>query len=130
MRAIDTNVLVRFLTGDDPDQAALARSVIERGPVYVSSTVLLETAWVLRSVYSVAPGDIAAALRRFGGLANAVLDEPARIAQALDWVDQGLDVADALHLAKAVQCEALLTFDTRLIRAADGLIAIPVRHPD
>ncbi len=126
MRAIDTNVLVRFLTGDDPDQAARARAAIMQGPVYVSSTVLLETAWVLRSVYAIAPHDIAAALRRFGGLANAVLEEPARIAQALDWVEQGMDVADALHLAKASPCEAMLTFDERFIRAAEGVSSIPV----
>ena len=41
MQAIDTNVVVRYLTGDDPEQAAKARDVIDTGGVFVSTTVLL-----------------------------------------------------------------------------------------
>ena len=48
MDAIDTNVIVRYLTGDHPRQSAKARSLIETRPVHVATTVLLETEWVLR----------------------------------------------------------------------------------
>ena len=51
MRAVDTNVVVRYLTGDQPEQAARAREVFRAGQVFVSTTVLLESDWVLRSVY-------------------------------------------------------------------------------
>ena len=52
MRAIDTNVIVRFLTADDLAQAAVARRAIEAGDIFIPTTVLLETEWVLRSGYS------------------------------------------------------------------------------
>src|SRR5271165_3450212 len=51
MLAIDTNLVVRYLVGDDPGQAARARSLIDNNDVFVCTTVLLETEWVLRSVY-------------------------------------------------------------------------------
>jgi predicted nucleic-acid-binding protein len=40
MRAVDTNIVVRYLTGDDPGQAAKAKAVIDAGYVFVSRTVL------------------------------------------------------------------------------------------
>ncbi len=51
MIAVDTNVLVRLLTGDDHKQAAAARFVFENNPIWIAKTVLLETSWVLRSLY-------------------------------------------------------------------------------
>ena len=42
MRAVDTNVIVRYLTGDDPVQARKAGAVIGREPVFVPRTVVLE----------------------------------------------------------------------------------------
>jgi predicted nucleic-acid-binding protein len=50
MRAVDTNVLVRLLTRDDPKQAAAAESFVAKG-AWVSHLVLAETLWVLESVY-------------------------------------------------------------------------------
>jgi predicted nucleic-acid-binding protein len=50
MRAIDTNVLVRLLTRDDPVQAAAADAFV-KGGAWVSKCVLVETAWVLSAVY-------------------------------------------------------------------------------
>ena len=50
MRAIDTNVLVRLLVRDDPDQVARAEAFVEHG-AWVSLPVLVETVWVMQSVY-------------------------------------------------------------------------------
>jgi len=50
MRAVDTNVLVRLLTRDDPKQVALAEAFVARG-AWVSHVVLAEATWVLSSVY-------------------------------------------------------------------------------
>ena len=61
MRAINANVMVRYLTGDDPDQSARARAAVDGGAVFASTTVLLESVWVLRSVYGFAPEEGAAA---------------------------------------------------------------------
>jgi predicted nucleic-acid-binding protein len=61
MRAIDTNVVVRILARDEPDQAAAADAFIGRG-AWVSLLVLMETAWVLRSVYERTSAQIAAGI--------------------------------------------------------------------
>jgi predicted nucleic-acid-binding protein len=129
VRAIDTNVLVRFLTGDDKAQARAARILIEAGNIFVATTVLLESEWVLRSGYDLAPSRIVAALRGFAGLPGVTVEEPARLAQALDWMSVGMDFADALHLAKAQGCSVFLSFDRKLIKFAHGRSPIPVMAP-
>ena len=120
MRAVDTNVVIRFLTGDDPEQAARARALIDEGDVFVSATVLLESDWVLRSAYGFARARVASALRAFAGLPGVVVEDPGRIAESLDRAEKGMDFADALHLAAAARCEALFTFDRRFIELAGG----------
>jgi predicted nucleic acid-binding protein len=50
MLAIDTDVIVRYLTGDHPEQSPKARAVIDSEDVFVCTTVLLETEGVLCSV--------------------------------------------------------------------------------
>ncbi|MCY3857097.1 MAG: type II toxin-antitoxin system VapC family toxin [Rhodospirillales bacterium] len=118
MRAIDTNVVVRYLTGDDPYQSARARTAVDGGAVFASTTVLLESEWVLRSVYGFAPEEIAAALRAFAGLPGVAVENPSRIAAALDRAEAGMDFADALHLGAAARCDTMLTFDRRFIEQA------------
>src|SRR5438094_376701 len=71
MLGIGTNVLVRFLVRDDPEQFERARRLIKRElgggeTVLISLLVLLETEWVLRSRYNVAKAEIVAAIRAFG----------------------------------------------------------------
>ena len=58
MRAVDTNVLVRLIVRDDPKQVEAAEAFISRG-AWVSHVVLVETTWVLESVYELNPALIA-----------------------------------------------------------------------
>jgi predicted nucleic-acid-binding protein len=116
--AIDTNVVVRFLTRDDPVQAARARALIETGSVLVLQTVILETAWVLRTKYRFDRAAIATGLRQLLGLPGVAVEDPGTVAQALDLHDQGFDFADALHLASSRRAEAFATFDHALRRRA------------
>ena len=118
MLAVDTNVLVRFITRDDAAQAVIARDLIAKNAIFLPKTVLLETEWVLRSLYRFPAIAIAGAIRAFVGLPNVQSEQPAVTAQALDWFTQGMDFADALHLASAEDCEAFATFDRKLARAA------------
>ena len=124
MRAIDTNIVVRYLTDDDPEQAARARAVVDAGDVFVSTTVFLECEWVLRSVYRFSGTEVAAALRAFAGLPDVSVENPVLLAAALDHAEQGMDFADALHLSAAAHCEVMLTFDSRFIDVAEDT---PVR---
>ena len=118
MRAIDTNILVLFLADDDAIQAEKARKLLAEHEVFVATTVLLETEWVLRGAYGLAKGDILAALRAFAGLPNVTLEDPLRAEKTLTWAAQGMDFADALHLAAAAGFEDFVTFDRRLAKAA------------
>jgi predicted nucleic acid-binding protein len=129
MLAVDTNLIVRYLTGDHPKQSAKARAVIDGADVFVSTTVVLETEWVLRSVYSYDPAQICAALRAFAGLPRVSLEDPALVATALDRAAHGLDFADALHLGRAEDCDAFITFDRRLIKSAQAAGLRNVRAP-
>jgi predicted nucleic-acid-binding protein len=129
MHAIDTNILVRFLRGDDPAQAARARALVDGHDVFVATTVLLESEWVLRGGYGLPRARVIAALKRVAGLPRVTLEDPARVARALEWAAAGMDFADALHLAAADGCDGFATFDRRFIKSAAGLESVPVRAP-
>ncbi len=118
MIAADTNVLVRLLVDDDPDQTRRARKVFARGGVLVTASVLLETAWVLGAVYGCDRETVSRALRGVVGLEGVATDAPATVAQALDAFDAGLDFADALHVAAAHAASSFVTFDDRLVKRA------------
>ncbi len=129
MLAIDTNLIIRYLVGDDPGQAARARKLIDSNDVFVCTTVLLETEWVLRSVYGFSAAQCAKALTDFAGLPHTTLEDTAAAAKALGWMRQGVDFADALHLAKAEGCDAFVSFDQDLAKAANALGGIKVQVP-
>ncbi len=118
MVAIDTNIVVRYLTGDHPEQSKRAREIVDGQPVFVPLTVALETEWVLRSAYGYNPADVVRALRAFGGLPEVTIQDATTVSTALDLAERGMDFADALHLGLAEAQDALLTFDRRFVKAA------------
>lgn len=89
--------------------------------------MILETAWVLRSLYGFEPRAICTALRKVLGLPNVWVSQGNQIALALQWHETGLDFADALHLAQSQTCEALYTFDQRFVKRVAGLEQCDVR---
>ena len=118
MRAVDTNVVVRLLTQDDLAQAARAAALIKREQVWVAKTVMLETGWVLRSLYGYKQKEVIAALRSFSGLKHVRLEDSHLIARALDWADAGMDFADALHVASMGPATSFVSFDEKLVARA------------
>jgi len=120
MIAIDTNIIVRYLTGDHPEQSVRARAIVDGQPVFVPVTVVLETEWVLRSAYGYKSGDVARALRAFGGLPQVTIEDAATVVAAFDLAEQGMDFADALHLGRASGQNVFLTFDRRFVKAAQA----------
>lgn len=127
--AIDTNVVVRYLVADEPRQFRRATALIESESVFISSTVVLEVEWVLRSIYRLNRSAVLTALRKLATLPTATVDDPARLIRALDWAERGMEFADALHLAAASACEAFASFDRALKATAAELGALPVRAP-
>jgi predicted nucleic-acid-binding protein len=129
MIAVDTNVLVRFLVRDDAKQAARAASLLGENQIWVAKTVLLETEWVLRSLYGFSGEEVAPALRGIAGLPSVSLEDEAGVAKALGWLEHGVDFADALHLASAGPALRFATFDRRLarqVKRTPGMEAISV----
>lgn len=118
MLAIDTNIIVRYLTDDHPEQAPRARAIVDGAPVFVPVTVMLETEWVLRSAYGYDRTDVVQALRAFGGLPGVSIEDAEKVALALDLAARGMDFADALHLGRSGHCDGFVTFDRRLTKAA------------
>jgi predicted nucleic acid-binding protein len=128
MLSVDTNVIVRFLTKDDPDQSPRARDLIIQNDIWLGVTVVLETEWVLRSIFRYAPAEFVKAMRSLAGMPRLEIENDAAVEQALRLHDQGMDFSDALHLATAEHCEAFVTFDRDCIDLASRL-CLTVRAP-
>lgn len=82
MRAVDTNVLVRLLTRDDPKQVAAAESFVAHG-AWVPHLALAEATWVLASVYDRGPEDIATAIDMLLNHESLTLQDPDAVAAAV-----------------------------------------------
>jgi predicted nucleic-acid-binding protein len=129
--AVDTNVLVRFLVEDDPEQTRKAKTLLQRAveageEIYVPDIVLCEVVWVLGSSYRIARAEIASqlgALLRARHLRFAASDQ---LARALTAFRRGKgDFADYLirEQSTAAGCEAVATYD-RLLLKEDGFRAV------
>jgi predicted nucleic-acid-binding protein len=120
--AVDTNVLVRIIVNEEPSQAARAAAFLRtQERVFIAKTVLLELEWVLRGAYRLTRGTIAGSLRRILAFPNVEAEDPAAVAAALLYYDQGLDFADSLHVASAGRDRKFATFDGVLRRRARRL---------
>ena len=126
MIAVDTNVVVRLLTFDEPEQAERAQRLFATETVYLSKTVLLEIEWVLRKLYGLRHGAVTVALRKLIALESLRTEDVDTARLALDWADAGLDFADALHLASAMGAGRFATLDHKLKKRADSLQSIKV----
>lgn len=117
MKACDTNVVVRFLTSDDPRQAAIAAEHVRVG-LFISHSVLMETEWVLRSRYGWTREYINEQLSDLIALQTVEVDQIDAIYWALDRHRHGADWADMIHLIAARGYESFVTFDKRVERGA------------
>lgn len=132
MIALDTNILARFYVDDpnDPEaakQRPVARRVLEASSsLFVPQTVILELEWVLRAFYGFGSEDFFRAGKHLLGLPNVHVENWGHVDNALGWHLEGLDFADALHLAASEHCETLLSFDDkRFARRAQRLSLKP-----
>ena len=119
MIAVDTNVLLRLLVGDDASQAAKARRLFDRADaeqksIWVSDTVLVKLVWTLARAYSRDRTDIVKALRSLSSHATVVLESAAAVRDAIDAFERGrADFADCLLAMKAQSagCDEVATLD-------------------
>ena len=123
MIALDTNVLVRFLVQDDPDQARLATEVIDQlsdaVPGFVCREVLVELVWVLERAYRLGRAEIASALDGLLASTELVIEGADEVGPALElYRNDGFGFADLMIAAAARRAGAseLVTFDRKAAR--------------
>jgi predicted nucleic-acid-binding protein len=118
MIAVDTNIVVRLLTGDDAKQSAAAKALFAGGAIWIARTVLLETVWVLRSVYEFEEDAIGGALTKLLGLKNVHVENKASLAAAMALREKGVELADAIHLSSRPEGATFVSFDQAFVRRA------------
>ena len=129
MIAVDTNLLVRILTNDDPIQARRALKIIKGDDIFIPKTVLLETEWVLRHAYNIKRSNIITGFQRLLGLPNVNVEDPDTIYQAISWYENKFDFTDALHLASSRRCSSFATFDKSFIKISQQFSLMEMVNP-
>ena len=130
MTALDTNVIVRYLVGDHPEQAEAARVLLEGlipgNPGFICREVVTEVGWVLERAYRFTRAQIAEALMDLTASDSLVVEHGDDVAAAAYRYRQGgVGFSDLMVLAAAERAGAvpLYTFDRRLARM-DGAVLV------
>ncbi|HVT45460.1 MAG TPA: type II toxin-antitoxin system VapC family toxin [Thermoanaerobaculia bacterium] len=122
MIGLDTNVLVRYLTGDDPKQSPQARRFVdemldEGEMLFVCHIVLCELVWVLSYAYDYSRDEIVSALQQLRRAAQLTVERPDEVRRALDaYAARKGDLADFLIAERSIAsgCASIATFERDL----------------
>ena len=127
MIAVDTNVLIRYITQDVPAQAAIAERLLDSltndGPGFVGREVAIEIVWVLERSYGFSCTQVAEVLKTLIGAENLIVESDEDVARATFLYEQSQgDFSDLVILmaSERAGCESLYTFDRRFARM-DGV---------
>ncbi|MDE2704962.1 MAG: type II toxin-antitoxin system VapC family toxin [Gemmatimonadota bacterium] len=126
MKALDTNVLVRFLVRNDKKQAEIVYRLFKRAeskndPFFVPLLVVLETIWILESVYEISREEIRASLQKLLLMPILIFEAQSALQRTLSSAQTNkIDLADLLiaHSAKFSNCDGVLTFDKKASKFA------------
>jgi predicted nucleic-acid-binding protein len=124
MYGLDTNVLIRYLAQDDPTQSRKATEIIERRltpeqPGFVSLVAMVETVWVLESVYGLTPRETADAVERMLQADSLAIQNEQEVFTAAQALKSGRgEFADSLigALGTWAGCDKTFTFDKKARR--------------
>lgn len=124
MIGLDTNILIRYLTQDDPVQSPKATEIIEgkltaANPGFVSVVTLAEVVWVLDRVYALSAPELVSAIEQVLQADVLVIENEQEVFVAMTALKQGLGrFADALiaELGVKAGCHHTLTFDRKALR--------------
>ena len=118
----DIHVLVRALTGDDPQQSRVAQAELAGAEgIALALPALCELVWVLARGYKIPTADIANALRRLIGTAGVAVNRPAAVA-GLTMLEAGGDFADGVIAFEGTWLggEAFVSFDRRAVELLEA----------
>jgi predicted nucleic-acid-binding protein len=116
VKALDTNILVRYYAQDDPRQAKIALRLLSKEPeLFVPASVAIELYLVLRHTapYRFPAGKVLEVLRHLIALPNVMIENYDVLSTAIHYCAAGIEFPDAVHLAASARCSELLTFDDR-----------------
>lgn len=129
MIAFDTNTLIRMLIEDDAVQAKIVEGIVNRvednaGQILLMSEVLIETVWVLESIYQCSRSEIFNFLDTLASTSTFSLSDPFAIRTAISQYKKGGDFADLVivNQAKRLQANALVSFDKKLQKKYPGFV--------
>ena len=129
MTGLDTNVLVRYLAQDDETQlrTVLALLLKKGATFFVPDLVLIETDWVLSSLYEWTADEIAEAFGRLLSVHNLVFENEGSIRHALRAVRRGADLSDELIVdrCREMGCKSVATFDRGMAKRHPGFAVTP-----
>jgi len=125
MKAIDTNILVRFLVDDDPAQAQQVRQLFsgaeqQRGTYFVPLLVVLESIWVLESAYQVGRNELIEVFSDLLLLPVLEFEQREAVQAMLQTArNDPLELPDLLIAKSALRngCECIVTFDKKAARS-------------
>jgi predicted nucleic-acid-binding protein len=127
MNSLDTNVVLRYLLNDIPEQTELAKSVIADSSCYVTDVVTTEVVFVLERVIGMDRVDIVKLVKTFLSLPNVVYNDY--------FLDQAISLYGNKKSLSFVDCYAaieskvynnyLMTFDKELIKNGGNHIKKP-----
>jgi len=126
---LDTNVLVRYLTRDDEAQYRATMKLLTRKAAryFIADLVLVETDWVLSSLYDWTRDEIADAFARLLQVHNLQFEDDDRIRHSLAAIRRGADLSDELLIAmnRSQECREFATFDTALAKRHAKFAFVP-----
>lgn len=129
MISLDTNVLVRYFSEDDKTQLQKVHRLLERegATFFVCDLVLVETDWVLRSLYDWSRAEVADAFARLTTVHNLKFENEARLRISLRMVEEGADFADEMIVVASREhgSDFFATFDKGIIRRHKGFAVSP-----
>lgn len=121
MIGLDTNVLIRYITQDDKDQAEIAGDIIEQNctiyePGYINQIVICEIVWVLRRAYGYEKKIVIRVIQKILQTSEMVVENSENVLKALDAYKNGkADYSDYLIAFSngTAGCKYTITFDKR-----------------
>ena len=124
MISIDTNILVRFLTQDEPTQSKKVNKLFEscaqnRISIFVSSVVIIESIWVLESAFKMAKTDVCMAMTKvLQGDLFTFKNQTVLMKAMMFYENNPADFSDYFILlsSESAGCKELKTFDKKLLK--------------
>ncbi len=131
MIGVDTNILVRYFTGDDEEQAQIVEKIIENyanspNSLFINNIVLCELVWVLERGYKYSKEQVGLVINQMLSTEEFAFEKPELLQLALNqYIQDKLDYSDALIglINKSSGCLETLTFDQDAAKAGNFKLA-------